>query len=562
MVRRKNIKKQSIIQLVASLAVIFLVNYIGSFEFERFDLTSEKRYTLSKETKNLVKNLDDVVYIRIFLEGDFPAEFKRLQNATKEMLDEFRVYSTDNIEYEFINPSSNPDDRARNAVYQELIKEGLQPTSLQKKEEGGTSQQIIFPGAIFTYKERDIPLQLLKSQMGVAPEIMLNNSIQSLEYELANAIRKITAPYKPKIGFIEGHGELNQLEVQDISQSLSEYYLVERKKINGKLESLVGYKAIIIAQPKEKFTEKDKFVIDQFIMNGGKTIWFLDAVSASMDSLSNSGVTMGIPNDINLDDQLFRYGCRVNYTLIQDIQSGLIPINTALVGNQPKWEYFPWIFFPLLIPSSEHPIVKNLNAIKGEFVNSIDTVAAPMIKKQYLLASSKYTRVLNAPVKINLQSIKNLPGEEQFNRSYVPMAVLLQGKFRSVFTNRIPLLISEDKEIAFKDTSKYTEMIIIADGNIIRNDLSSGKAYPLGIDKYTGQEFGNKDFVMNCVDYLCDDSNLISVRSRELKIRLLDKTKISSNRLLLQAGNMCVPIAIILLVGFIRGIVRKSRYKV
>ncbi len=256
MVRKKNSKKQAFIQAGAALIVILLINYIGSYEFERFDLTSEKRYTLSKETKNLVKNLDDVIYIRIFLEGDFPAEFKRLQSATKEMLDEFRVYSSDNIEYEFINPSSNPDDKARNAVYQELIKQGLQPTSLQKKKEGETSQQIIFPGAIFTFQERDIPLQLLKSQMGVAPEIMLNNSIQSLEYELANTIRKLTAPYKPKIGFIEGHGELTQLEVQDISKSLSEYYIVERRKINGKLESLMEYKAIIIAQPKEKFTEK------------------------------------------------------------------------------------------------------------------------------------------------------------------------------------------------------------------------------------------------------------------------------------------------------------------
>jgi len=560
MVKNKGIKKQVVIQLIASIIIIFFINYIGSFEFARFDLTSEKRYTLSESSKNLAKNLKDVIYIRVYLDGNFPAEFKRLQQSTKEMLDEFRIYAKKNIEYEFINPSESTDDKTRNAIYRELMKKGLHPSNLQKKEEGGTSQQIIFPGAIFSYQEREIPLQLLKSQMGVAPEVMLNNSIQSLEYEIANTIKKLSSPYKPKVGFIEGHGELNPLEVQDITKSLSEYYLVDRKKIDGKLGSLLEYKAIIIAQPKEKFPEKDKFIIDQYLMNGGKIIWFLDGVSASMDSLGKSGITMGIRNDINLDDQLFRYGCRINHTLIQDIQAGRIPINTALMGNQPKWEYFPWLFFPLIIPSDDHPIVKNLNAIKGEFVSSIDTVAAPLVTKTYLLKSSKYSRVLNAPVKISLQTITNLPDENQFNRSQVPIAVLLKGKFKSVFSNRIPQEISNDLGIGFKDTSKITEMIIVADGDIIRNDLSSGKAYPLGVDKYTGQEFGNKDFVMNCVDYLCDENDLISLRSRELKVRLLDKTKIKNNRLFLQLANTCIPISVVLLIGFIIGIIRKKKY--
>ncbi|HIA05189.1 MAG TPA: gliding motility-associated ABC transporter substrate-binding protein GldG [Flavobacteriales bacterium] len=562
MVGRKQVKRQNLIQLVGGLLIIVLINVIGSFKFERFDLTTEKRYTLSPATKTLISNLEDVMYVRVYLEGDFPAAFKRLQRSTKEMLDEMRAYSNGNLDYEFINPSESADEKTKRETYQELVKQGLQPTLLEVTESDGSAQKTIFPGAIFAYHERELPLQLLQSQMGSSPEIQLNNSIQTLEYEIGNTIKKLTSKFQPKLAFIEGHGELNRLEVDDITRTLSQYYRVERKAINGKLGSLDDFKAIIIARPRIAFNEKDKFVIDQYIMNGGKAIWCLDAVQASMDSLTNSGMTMGVPYNLNLSDQLFRYGCRINANLIQDVQSALLPINIAPPGADAQWKRFPWIFFPLLTPTNAHPIGKNLEWVRAEFVSTIDTVAAEGVDKTFLLFSSQYSRVLNAPVQISLQAITALPDESQFNRSFLATAVLLSGKFPSVFSNRIPREIAKDSSIAFKDLSDETEMIIISDGDIIRNQVQyqTGRSYPLGFDKYTGQQFGNSNFVMNCIDYLCDESNLISVRSRELKIRLLDKTKIQKDKAKWQAANMVIPILIILCIGLVRGIIRKRKY--
>ena len=562
MVGRKQIKRQSLIQLAAGVLIIVLVNVIGSFKFERFDLTSENRYTLSPVTKTLLGNLEDIIYVRIYLEGDFPAGFKRLQRSTREMLDEMRAYSNGNLEYEFINPSESVDEKTRREVHQELIKHGLQPTMLELKETDGSAQKTIFPGAILAYNERELPLQLLQSQMGSSPEIQLNNSIQTLEYEIANTIKKLATKFQPKLAFIEGHGELGKIEVDDISRTLSQYYRVERKAINGQLGSLEDYKAIIIARPRQAFDEKDKFVIDQYLMQGGKIIWCLDAIQASMDSLTNKGMTMGVPYNLNLRDQLFHYGCRINTDLIQDVQSALLPINIAPPGADPQWKRFPWIFFPLLTPTNSHPIGKNLEWVRAEFVSTIDTVTAKGVDKTYLLFSSQYSRVLSTPVQISLQAITALPDESQFNRSFLPTAVLLSGKFSSVFTNRIPKTIANDPSIAFMELSNKTEMIVISDGNIIRNQVQyqTGTAYPLGFDKYTGQQFGNRDFLMNCIDYLCDESNLISVRARELKIRLLDKTKISQERTKWQVANMFLPIVVILCLGLVRGIIRKRRF--
>jgi len=555
-------KKQSYIRFIAYALILILINIIGSFKFGRFDLTAEKRHTLSDATKNIAAGLDDIVYVRVYLEGDFPAGFKRLRNATKEMLDEFYHYSNGNLEYEFINPSKSPDEKTRNKTYQELIQAGLIPTNLQLQQKGGSAQKIIFPGAIFSYREKEMPMQLLKSQMGAPPEVMLNNSIQGLEYEIANTIRKISSYNQPKIAFIEGHKELNEKEVEDIRKSLSGYYRVERVRLDGKLSSLKGYKAIVIANPRGSFDDKDKFIVDQFIMRGGKVLWLIDGVSANMDSLTNSSSTMGIPNEINMDDLLFRYGVRINKDLIQDVQAAFIPVNTAPAGLQPKWDLFPWIYFPLIMPSINHPIVNNLNAIKCEFVSSLDTVSAPGVKKTILLRTSKYSRLLNTPVKIGLQSIRNLPDEELFNRQFVPVAVLMEGEFTSVFKNRIPASIAHDKNIDFLDKSTATSMIFVSDGDIIRNHVqrSTGKVYPLGIDKYTGQEFGNKDFILNCLDYLLDDSDLISVRSRELKLRLLDKTRIENERVVLQLANTCLPLLLVIVSGLIISFIRKRKY--
>jgi len=562
--KRKGIRKSNIITLTMSVAIILFANIIGSYVFTRLDLTAEKRYSLCPATKTLLRNLNDIVFFKVYLEGDMPAGFKKLRNETKEMLDEFRAYSS-NIQYEFIDPSEGKDKKDLSKFYKQLVQKGLIPSNLQVKDKGSSTQQIIFPGALVTYKDKELPVQILMSQMGIAPEAVLNSSVQSLEYNLANVIRKLTTIAKPKIGFIEGHGELGRYETADIGSELSEYYAVDRLKINHKLKALKGYKMIIIAKPDSAFDSKDKFIIDQFIMKGGKVLWLVDPVFASMDSLQKSNETIGIANQLNLDDQLFAYGVRLNFDLLLDLNAVPIPVKTGSMGNQPKFEFKPWYFSPLIMPAVKHVIVNNLNAIKTEFVSSIDTLKIPGIKKTVLLSTSKYTKIKQTPANISLDILRNQPDEREYNKQFIPVAVLLEGKFQSLFKYQwIPPEIKENKEIDFKDQSVPNKMIVISDGDIIKNQVqySNGDKYPmpLGYDKYTGETFGNKDFLLNCIDYLSDESGLISVRSRELKIRLLDKTKITDGRLKIQIINTVSPIVIIILFGIGRSIYRKRKW--
>lgn len=572
--KKISLKRINITHLVYSLLIIILLNIIGSFVYTRFDLTAENRYSLSPATKNLLKNLDDIVYVKVYLEGDFPAGFKRLRNATKEMLDEFRAYNP-KIQYEFIDPSAIADPKVRNELYKQLVGKGILPTNLQVKEKGSTKEQIIFPGAEVSYKSHTIPLQLLMDQMGVESENVINNSIQSLEYNISNVIRKLNVRIKPKIAIIEGHGELNKYEMYDITNALSEYYQVERVWINEQVNKLTErvvtdssatkiknkYKAIIIAKPDSAFTEKDKFIIDQYIMYGGKVLWLIDPVFASMDSLNNTAKTVGITNEINLSDQLFRYGVRLNTNLIMDINAMPIPVVTGKIGNQPKTTLLPWYYFPIIVPTVKHPIVNNLNAIKTEFISSIDTIENG-IKKTILLTSSQYTRLVNTPVIIDLEIMKKEPEQRLYNKPFQTVAVLLEGEFESNFTNRLSTDIAKSEQIGFMEKSKQTSMIVVSDGDIIKSQFHYSKGYPLplGFDQYSGQIFGNKEFILNCMNYLCDDSGLITVRSRELKLRMLDRTKIEKSKTRWQVINVVFPIIVIIIFAMLISFFRKRRY--
>lgn len=573
---RTNIKRSNLIQLTLGVLIIILVNIISSFVFTRFDLTAEKRYSLSPATKKLIRNLDDVVFFKVYLEGDLPAGFRRLANETKEMLDEFMAYSN-KIQYEFANPSDNPDQKERNNAYKLLVEQGLQPTDLRVNEKGQSSQLIIFPGAIVSYRGHEVPLQLLMTQLGQDPGRVLNNSVQSLEYNLASAIQKLVQSNKPRVAFIEGQGELSQMETLDIQNSLSEFYNIDRVTLNHKINSLTvrlkidstheklvnKYKAIIIAKPLLPFDEKDKFLIDQFIMRGGKVLWLLDPVFASQDSLGKYNSTMGIPLDLNLEDMLFAYGVRLNTNLVLDIQALPIPVKTGQIGNQPKFEFFPWYFFPILTPTLHHPIINGLNAIKTEFVSSIDTIEGIPVKKTILLTTSPYSRVVSAPALIDLDILKNAPDERMFNKGPQTVAVLLEGNFVSDFQFRIPPELAGNKDLDFQaKSSKPTKMVIIADGDIIKNqfDISKGYPLPLGYDQYTHKTFGNKDFILNVINYLCDDSGLISVRSRELTLRSLDVTKANKQRLFWQLLNVMLPILLVLGFAWVKFRIRKRKY--
>ncbi|MHC1706088.1 MAG: gliding motility-associated ABC transporter substrate-binding protein GldG [Bacteroidales bacterium] len=573
--RRRDLRKQGLVQLGLSLVILILLNIISSFLFTRFDLTSEKRYSLNPATKKILRNLDDVVFFKVYLEGEFPAGFKRLRNETKEMLDEFRAYS-DNIQYEFINPSAAKDKKDRNSFYTQLMEKGLQPTNLQVKKEEGTSQQIIFPGALISYKDQEAAVQLLANQINTPPEAVLNVSVQNLEFSLANTIKKLTSPEKQKIAFIEGHGELSATEVFDITNSLKEYYQVDRVTIANQLNSLTErdlsdtnnpriankYRCIIIAKPDSAIDEKDKFLIDQYIMRGGRVLWLIDPVFASMDSLQMSNETVGVSQNLNLDDLFFRYGVRLNTNLILDINSCPIPVKTGQIGNQPQLEMYPWFYFPLVMPAIDHPVVNNLNAVKFEFVSSLDTVEAGQIQKTILLTSSRYTRVVNTPAVISLEILRNKPEEKMYRGPGRAVAALLEGKFKSLYLNRIPPEISENKEIGFKENSDSTKMIVISDGDVIKNyiDHKTGYPYPLGFDRYTQETFGNMDFLLNAIDYLCDDSGLITVRSRQIKLRMLDVTRVDKDKFVLQLANTAFPVVLVLLAGYLMMWRRKRIY--
>ncbi|NNF01964.1 MAG: gliding motility-associated ABC transporter substrate-binding protein GldG [Bacteroidia bacterium] len=560
--KKRNVKNQNLIRLALLLVILVLVNVISSFLFTRIDLTEDKRYTLSNETKTLLGDLEDVVFLKVYLEGEFPPGFRRLSNSTKEMLDEMRNYSNENLEYEFIDPSESESEQQRNQLYQQLAEKGLQPTNLEEQSKEGSSQKIIFPGAIISYRAKESVLQLLKDKIGANPEQMLNNSIQNLEFELANSIKKITSLDPLTIGMHTGNGELHPDNVADIVRTLSESYNVSPVAVDSSLKSLKNYDLLILAKPTVPFSEKTKFIIDQFVMKGGRLLVLADGMKISMDSLQDQDYTVAISNELNLDDMLFKYGARINKNLLMDLMAAPIPIVTGYVGNQAQQSLLPWYYFPLINPQSEHPIVKNLNAIRSEFISTVDTIAVPGIKKSILLSSSQYSRAINAPARVSLGIMREDPDVSRYNKSYLPLAVLLEGEFQSLYKSRVPKAISEDEEINFRESGDSTKIIVIGDGDMISNyaNREAGRMYPLGYDRFTRQFFGNKNFLLNAIDYLVDDSGLLSVRSKEIKLRLLDQTKVDAERQKWQIINIGIPLIIVILFGIIRMISRRRKF--
>lgn len=573
---RKNLKKNQLISFGITLTIIIVVNIIASFVYTRFDLTSEKRYTLSDTSKEILRNLDDYVYFRVYLEGEFPAGFKKLRKETKEMLDEFRAYSKF-VDYEFINPSESNDAAERNETYKLLYQSGLNPTELAIKTNAGAQQLVIWPCALVSYQEKEKPLDLLDTGVGESSSQALNNSAQNLEYKLISAIKELSQERKSNIAFIEGHGELDENEVYDITRTLQKKYNVKRVTLDEQITALnsrtetkdssivinSNYDAIIIAKPTKPFSEKDKFIIDQYVMHGGKVLWLIDPVSATMDSLQTSESTIGNALDINLDDMFFKYGLRLNKNLLLDLNSAKIALRTGQMGGQAQIEYFNWYYFPLLNAASDNSIVKNINPLKADFVSSIDPVISDSyVQKIPLLKTSNYTNIAVAPAYITLGMLRQAPDQRMFSQKSQNVAYLLKGEFESSYSNRMTSEIVESKEIGFKTSSEPTSMIVVADGDLIRNQFHIPKGYPLplGFDQYTQITYGNKDFIENAVSYLVDGEGLIEVRNRELKIRLLDANKINNDALIWQVVNVLLPSVVVIIFGLVLAIIRKRRF--
>ncbi len=562
----KSARYKGLVRLAIALTTIAMVVFLSNIFYLRFDLTSEKRYTLQDITKRTLKDLNDAIYLKVYLDGDLPIGLNRMKKALTETLDEFRVIAGKNIQYEFINPSESANTKERQKVYNQLYEKGLQPTNIQQNDkEGGSSQKLVFPGLIMNYAGREVPVNLLKNIPGLSADENINLSIQNFEFALVDGLMKLTTETRPKIAFIQGHGEFDEFQTGDIEKALSEYYDIDRVAIRGNIDALKPFQTVIIAGTNQPMPEADKIVIDQFVMNGGRVLWFIDPVQVSIDSLSKGASTLAFVNQHNLDDMLFRYGARLNPMLIQDLQCAVIPVNMALAGQEPKFVPAPWVYYPLLAAPTNHPVTRNLNLIHSQFASPVDTVGgSSAIKKQYLLYTSMNGKVLQVPLFVSLSQVNQRINEREFRISNIPVAVELSGEFQSVFRNRPLSGYNNGQPFEFKDKSAFTRMIVVADADIIRNDVQRrpNGAYiiPLGYDRFTNQTFGNKELVMNMVRYLNDDEGLMNLRSRDFKLRLLDRKAIIQSRLKWQLINMLIPSAILVIGGFVWLYVRRRMY--
>lgn len=555
-------RKKDLIYLISFLAVILAVNILSSNLFTRFDFTSEKRYTLSPITRNILNNLEEKVQVTVYLEGEnFPAGFKRLRSSTFDVLSDFEAYSNDKLEFDFVNPMAG-NEQAQLETYQKLMEKGIEPTNLSVTTESGNSQKIIFPAALITYQGIQIPVKLLQTQSGVDPQEVLNNSIENLEYAFASTIKRATTGGRQRIGFTEGHGELTDLQLSDAMNSLADWSDVGRVNLATiTFEGLDKLKLLVIAKPETEFTEAEKYKIDYFVMNGGRILWAIDQVSAELDSLRGAGEQLAFPKKLNLDDMLFRYGARVNYDLIADLNSARIPINVGAVAGQPQIQLLPWIFYPIFIPVSSHPLVKNLDGIRSEFASTIDIINVKGVKAEVILSSSSYNQKIDVPTMLSLQMVEQEPDPKLFQGAVKAAGVLLEGEFPSVFRNR-PVPAGLVGSFTLPEKSKPGKMIVIADGDIFKNQInaSDGSHYPLGFDRYTEEQFANKSFLLNAADYLMDDSGIIGLRNKEIKLRLLDKTKVRMEKTFWQAINLCLPLIMLIACGIFQHYFRIRKY--
>lgn len=558
--------RQEFRRIILLFVGLIVANFISGAYFFRLDLTAEKRYSITEVSKKIVKDIDKPISITLYLDGELPAGFRKLQKSIIEKIADYNAYSSKRIDLTIVDPYQIPDEKRREQLFVELAGKGLQPTDIRQNTEKGTITRRIFPGAILEYGNRLKSINLLKNNPSLHAEINLNNSIENLEYEFSAAFSELMAPAKQTVAFLSGQDEANEKEIHDFVSALSEKYQVVNSTAQELAVNQARIKTLIVANPQKEFTENEKFCIDQYLMSGGRILWLIDPVSVNKDSLQTGYMTLAFPRSLKLDDQLFRYGVRLNSNLVQDVECLLIPVNTAPSGLPTKFTPSPWYYSPLLIPSDNHVVSRNLNRIKAEYVSSIDTVGKnSKIRKTVILTTSPYSLISQAPVEITLASTNNPPDRRLFRQPSQTVGVLLEGIFTSVFKNR-----STDsfgfKSSDINSESKPTRMIVLSDGGLILNEYresSNGSVNfaPLGYDKYVQQTFGNKSFLLNAVNYLCDDEGLMELRSRVFKIRLLDKVRLKEEKFKWQFLNVFVPMCIIAVFGLVFVYLRRRKFR-
>ena len=546
--------------VVAAIAIVLIFT---RFAFFRIDLTAEKRYTLSGATKEQLKQIHEPLLLKMYLCGDLDANMLRLSKAVEEMVEEMNIKAEYPITIEKIDPNKEVDDEARYANYYKLENRGLRGMSVTKREKNGAmTEQILFPWAELCSSRDTMAISLMSASNGISGEEAVNAAVEDLEFQIIDAVRVLNRTEVKKVAFIEGHNELSEIEVYDASDALSRYFQIDRGVLGYDANVLDGYSAIIIAKPMTAYSERDKFIIDQYIMRGGRVLWLIDGARMSNDMLSEGGVSPLIKLDVNLNDILFRYGVRVTPTILEDMQCAYIPINMARPGEEARFEPIPWFFTPLLQVSPYHPITKMISPVKADFASGIELVGDTTVRKEIILATGNASHVHFAPSQVDVSAAVQVEPEEYFNNAYIPVAVSLEGSFTSAFMHRLAPDSLNTSNIIEKSVN--TRMIVVADGDIIRNDIEKYNSelmlVPLGYDRVTKQTHGNKNFIINSLLYLTDDEGVMNLRNRKVELRLLNRAVVNSNRNLIIAFNTIIPLLIIALFGGVFFIIRKRKY--
>jgi len=557
-------QKNKWVNSIIVIAALIISNIVGQYAFHRFDFTADKRFTLSDKTKSLLAQNKKPVIITVFLAGELPPAFKRLQAAVSDILADYQAYAKTDVKVVFVDPIAGLNQADQDTVINNLYERGIEATNLSVKTESGLTQKLVFPMAMMESEGKEFPIKLFQNlDTRGNYEDNINRSIENLEYIFTSGLKKVLLGDNPRIGFSESNGELSDLQLADAIHSLSSSYLVGRIDLNSiDKAGLDKLKMLIIAKPKKPFTETEKYKINYFVMNGGRVLWSIDQVNAELDSLRGKSGQMAVNSNLNLDDMLFMYGARINYNIIADpANSAEIPVSTGVVGGQNQMQLVPWIYYPVLLPDTAESVVKKLDGVKSEFPSTVDTIGVKGVKKSYILATSPYNKVYNVPKLFSLQMVSEQLDPRSFQSKPQPVGLMLEGNFPSVFTGR-PLPATITQPYTLESASKPAKMIVIGDGDIFKNQVSeqNGTPFPLGFDRYSQRTFGNKALLLNIVDYFTDNDNLIALRNKELKIRLLDKAKIKLEKTKWQFINVVAPLLLLIFFAIFQHYHRKYKY--
>ncbi len=554
-------KKNNKLFIPILIVAIVLINILSQYVYKRFDLTEDKRYTLSDVTENIILKVEKPLEIEVLLDGEFPGEFRKLREETQQILEEYSARNS-KIFFRFHDPMSDAASAEKEVA--KLVAEGIKPLSVNVNDKGKQSQEIVFPWAIVRYGEKSVKIPLIKNVMGTSIEEKVQVSVQHLEYAISEAIQKLVEKKSKKIAIIKGIGEPQDVYIADLLLSLRDSYYIAPFTLDSvavnpikTLKDLQEYDLAIVNKPTQKITDDKIQVLDQFVMNGGKTLWMVEEVQAEMDSLHTRGEMLAYPKETGLGELFFRYGIRINPVLIKDEQSTPIKLAVGRQGSETFYDEFIWKYAPFANSLSQHPIVKNIEGVKFDFANSIDTLKNS-IKKSILLQSSPYSMTVGTPSPVSLSAVNEEVVLEKYQgKGNIPLAVLLEGNFRSVFRNRILPF----KQSNYKSESITNKMIVVADGDVAKNQIDeNGLPMETGYDKWTNNLYGNKEFVLNSINYLLDDSGLIQIRTKDVKLPLLNKQLVYTDYFKIQLCMIGIPLLILLIFGILFYYIRKKMY--